>query len=516
MSLLSDSIVVCNITCYFGMEERKVIRRDFLLLCVSAIVAFAVLVRLCVGLSGYSGAGKPPMYGDYEAQRHWMELTINLPPNQWYYNSSNNNLQYWGLDYPPLTAYHSWLCGIIAHHINPEWVALNNSHGYESYQHKLFMRYTVLVADVLLYFSAVVWFVTVCMPEWTWLEKLACLILMLLQPSLIIIDHGHFQYNCISLGLALFGVVAVVHDWDLVGSVAFMLSLNYKQMELYHALPFFFYLLGKSLYCPNRMIKIVKLGTMVIGIFIVCWLPYLSSQADVLQVLHRLFPFSRGLYEDKVANFWCTASVVLKLRQLLSHEILTMLTAVTTLLAVLPSGVHLMLNPTPYCFILALINSSLAFFLFSFQVHEKSILLAVMPVSLLSFTHPIVSTWFAVVSLFSMYPLLVRDGLAIACWALTGIFCVCSKYCLPHQKVSKITLTFCVSSVVGLMMLCAASHVISPPSRLPDLFPVLISGYSCILFLLSCVYFNITQFSCHKTVHFKHSHTVQNTRLKSD
>ena len=132
-----------------------------------------------------------------------------------------------------------------------------------------------------------------------------------------------------------------------------------------------------------------------------------------------------------------------------------------------------------------------------------------------------------------MYPLLVRDGLAIACWALTGIFCVCSKYCLPHQKVSKITLTFvslvychffklwdyifqCVSSVVGLMMLCAASHVISPPSRLPDLFPVLISGYSCILFLLSCVYFNITQFSCHKTVHFKHSHTVQNTRLKSD
>jgi len=29
------------------------------------------------------GAGKPPMYGDYEAQRHWMELTINLPPKQW-------------------------------------------------------------------------------------------------------------------------------------------------------------------------------------------------------------------------------------------------------------------------------------------------------------------------------------------------------------------------------------------------------------------------------------------------
>ena len=49
------------------------------------------------------------MYGDYEAQRHWMELTIHLPTRQWY----TYDLQYWGLDYPPLTAYVSWLCGIM-------------------------------------------------------------------------------------------------------------------------------------------------------------------------------------------------------------------------------------------------------------------------------------------------------------------------------------------------------------------------------------------------------------------
>lgn len=32
----------------------------------------------------FLGAGKPPMYGDYEAQRHWQEVTYNLPINQWY------------------------------------------------------------------------------------------------------------------------------------------------------------------------------------------------------------------------------------------------------------------------------------------------------------------------------------------------------------------------------------------------------------------------------------------------
>ncbi len=74
-------------------------------------------------------------------------------------NSSSNDLLYWGLDYPPLTAYHSWLCGAIAHSLNPHWVALNASRGYESYEHKLFMRYSVVVADVLVYFTAVLAYV---------------------------------------------------------------------------------------------------------------------------------------------------------------------------------------------------------------------------------------------------------------------------------------------------------------------------------------------------------------------
>ena len=33
---------------------------------------------------------------------------------------------------------------------------------------------------------------------------------------------------------------------DVLGSIFFCLALNYKQMELYHALPFFFFLLAKS------------------------------------------------------------------------------------------------------------------------------------------------------------------------------------------------------------------------------------------------------------------------------
>lgn len=72
-----------------------------------------------------------------------------------YVNSSLNDLDYWGLDYPPLTAYHSWILGSVSAYFNPDWVALSHSRGFESYSHKLFMRSSVLVTDILIFFSAV-------------------------------------------------------------------------------------------------------------------------------------------------------------------------------------------------------------------------------------------------------------------------------------------------------------------------------------------------------------------------
>jgi alpha-1,3-glucosyltransferase len=114
------------------------------------------------------GQGIPPMFGDYEAQRHWMELTNHLPTRQWY----TYNLQYWGLDYPPLTAYHSWLCGKMCvfsasglapalpltmnrgSFIHPRWFALDTSRGIETPASKLYMRSTVIISDFAIYIPA--------------------------------------------------------------------------------------------------------------------------------------------------------------------------------------------------------------------------------------------------------------------------------------------------------------------------------------------------------------------------
>lgn len=100
---------------------------------ILAVALFALLVRVLVALGPYSGRRRPPMYGDYEAQRHWMEITLHTPPSEWYRNTSSNDLAYWGLDYPPLTAYQSYVHGrLFLQPFVPDSVALFLSRGFES------------------------------------------------------------------------------------------------------------------------------------------------------------------------------------------------------------------------------------------------------------------------------------------------------------------------------------------------------------------------------------------------
>jgi alpha-1,3-glucosyltransferase len=87
-------------------------------------------------------------------------------------------------------------------------------------------------------------------------QQLFVLAAVLLQPASIIIDHGHFQYNCISLGLAVLAAVAIGKRKDVLGSVLFCLSLNHKQMGLFYAPAFFAHLLGRCLQQPTHTGKV--------------------------------------------------------------------------------------------------------------------------------------------------------------------------------------------------------------------------------------------------------------------
>ena len=83
--------------------------------------------------------------------------------------------------------------------------------------------------------------------------------------------------------------------------------------------------------------------------------------------------------KKQVANFWCALNVLLKIKTLYSSDILALTSAITTLTLSLPSNLALFWRPTKDQFMCALFNTSLVFFLFSYQVHEKSILLVALP-----------------------------------------------------------------------------------------------------------------------------------------
>lgn len=528
----------------------------------------AILLRACTNLHSYSGEAKPPMYGDYEAQRHWMEITTNLPINEWYQNSTNNDLNYWGLDYPPLTAYHMYICGKVAEYLNENYTKLHESRGYESEDHKVFMRFTVMIGDVLFYIPALILYYHTCiktietqdggvkkkkfknqkkLTEIKPMSTSLSTVIGLLYPGIILIDHGHFQYNCISLGFTITAITLILKKFDILASIFYCLALNYKQMELYHALPFFLYLLSTCVPKPGQktvwgIFRLFKIGIAVIITFIIIWYPFLYDLGELLQVLNRQFPLGRGVFEDKVSNVWCALNVVFKFKTKFDNYQMMRICLFTTVASLLPSSVDLFLRPNRKKFVLAQINSSLSFFLFSFQVHEKSILLVAIPVLLYFPYDSFTCYWFLCMSVFSMTPLLVKNNLTIAIIALTLFYCVTFRVSIEHNYRSSLnnhdgfkeyyrslvhslldieykkatqmgifkaslqqiiknsdalrSLIFhcCMFlSLIGCLLIFFMSLLLQPPPKYPDLYPLVISVYSCVHFVGFFIYFNYKQ-----------------------
>jgi len=361
------------------------------------------------------------MFGDYEAQRHWMEITTRLPISQWYFH----DLQWWGLDYPPLTAYHSWLLGKVGSLINPSWFALFASRGSDDPNLKIFMRATVIVSEYLIYIPAAVIFVrrfSRLNSISTWTSSVA-LVAILMQPATILIDHAHFQYNTVMLGFVLASMSSMLAERYLWASIFFVAALGFKQMALYYAFSVFAYLLGVCVSPRINIGRLFAVAAVTVLSFAVLVLPlvlgalydaqrgidsrpeldgpppplplfpdlvkYLDTEAvyypvveQLLQMVHRVFPFARGLFEDKVANFWCAANVAVKLKRY-PPALLQKAALGLTLASIVPPNLILFFRPRKALLPLAFAATAWGFFLFSYQVHEKSVLLPLLPMTVL-------------------------------------------------------------------------------------------------------------------------------------
>jgi alpha-1,3-glucosyltransferase len=246
----------------------------------------------------------------------------------------------------------------------------------------------------------------------------AAVISILLSPGLLIIDHIHFQYNGCMYGILIASLVLARQKSSLLLSgLVFAALLCMKHIYLYLAPAYFVFLLRAYCLSPKSIFRIqflncLKLGGGIAAILGTAFGPF-ALKGQIPQIMSRLFPFSRGLCHAYWApNVWAMYSFVDRVLILVAPRIGLpvkegALQSVTrglvgdTAFAVLPDItprmcfaltlvfqaiplLKLFFQPTWDNFIGAVTLCGFASFLFGWHVHEKAVLLVIIPFSLIA------------------------------------------------------------------------------------------------------------------------------------
>lgn len=345
---------------------------------------------------------------------------------------------------------------------NPAWFALDESRGLEDPLLKVYMRATVLVSEYLIYIPAIVTFLrryTRMQGVHTWSASIA-LVAILLQPATILIDHGHFQYNTVMLGLMVASLDSILAGRMLWACIFFVGALGFKQMALYYAPVMFAFLLGVCVFPRTRILRLFCISLITLAAFAVIFAPLIIGATgdtaqkifesaplpplmrllpveldkdsfiyrpvfQLTQIIHRVFPFARGLFEDKVANAWCAIHTFYKLNNFPS-EVLQKASLGATLASIIVPCAVIFRHPRASLLPLALSSAAWGFFLFSFQVHEKSVLLPLLPMTLLLAGDGGLSKetrawvgWANMLGAWTLFPLLKREDLRVPYFVMT-------------------------------------------------------------------------------------------------
>jgi alpha-1,3-glucosyltransferase len=217
---------------------------------------------------------------------------------------------------------------------------------------------------------------------------------------------------------------------------------------------------------------------------------YYPYVVQIAQAIHRIFPFARGLFEDKVANVWCTihASGIHKLTQY-DQGLLSKAALGLTLTSIIPPCLIVFFNPKKELVPLAFATTAWGFFLCSYQVHEKNVLLPLLPMTFLLSAEdglkPTVRAWVGYANLlacWTMFPLLARDELRLPYAVLTLLWAYLlglppfqlSAYLQPKHEggLNSLTKLIHLGTFAVALVWHGVEYYVKPPASKPDLWLV--------------------------------------------
>ncbi|KAM9320432.1 dolichyl pyrophosphate Glc1Man9GlcNAc2 alpha-1,3-glucosyltransferase [Gastrophryne carolinensis] len=349
--------------------------------------------------------------------------------------------------------------------------------GYASQETVLFQRFSVILTDLLFIYAAK----QCCQcvdgkkDRRELLERPAFIlaVLLLWNFGLLIVDHIHFQYNGFLSGIMLLSIARLFQKRHLESAFLFAVLLNFKHIYLYIAPAYGIYLLRSYCFTANNsdgsvrwrsfcLLRLLSLAVIVLLVFAVSFGPFVYM-GQLPQVLSRLFPFKRGLCHAYWApNFWAlynaadkalsiigvrmqwldptvlragsmTGGLVQEFEHSALPSVTPVVTLICTLVSILPSVFYLWMRPqSPPGFLRCVILCALGSFMFGWHVHEKAILLAILPLSLLAVSNAKDAGIYLILATtghFSLFPLLFTAQelpIKILLMALFTVFSVSS------------------------------------------------------------------------------------------
>ncbi len=394
------------------------------------------------------------------------------------------------------------------------------------------MRATVIASEYLVYIPAAIVFNRKLAQQrgvGKW-ESWIALTAILMQPATILIDHGHFQYNTVMLGSVVASMSSLLSDRYLWACVFFVSALCFKQMALYYAPAIFAYLIGVCVLPKLQIGRFMGLAVITTLSFALIFaplllgslydnyrgfsppldikdrqvsplfsqiLPYIGSNSylysgllQFTQIIYRIFPFARGLFEDKVANVWCAIHTIHKLNTY-PIPLLQRVSLLSTIVAILPACMTISTSPKKELMPWAFASCAWGFFLCSFQVHEKSVLLPLLPMTMMLGGDGGLGVeirawvgWANMLAVWTLFPLLKRVELRVPYFVLTLLWAYLmglpptslDLYVGKHARKSGIRLSTSAMHL-GFYAIMIGWHLaeafIETPKGKPDLWVVL-------------------------------------------
>ncbi|KAF4701682.1 glycosyl transferase [Perkinsus olseni] len=258
---------------------------------------------------------------DFDVHRNWLAVTYSLPISQWYRDGPWAPSQ-WTLDYPPVFAYFEKVLATVAagvaYSTNSDnlWKMLDPlaQDAVAPQSVVVFQRLTVILSDLTLIPGVLL----LCPPSgvFTPMKTLRYLglLYMLAMPALLLIDHVHFQYNGMLLGVYFSAIGLMQRGKVLAGAVTFTLLVLSKHIFAYAAPA-----IGVWLLCNYCMVtrfyqpgtertfsfrRFFGLVAVVLATTTLALLPIIYN-GELQSMLTRMFPFGRGLTHAYWApNLW--------------------------------------------------------------------------------------------------------------------------------------------------------------------------------------------------------------------